>query len=290
MINYNPKSWLHMIFGLNKSDTLRILWKEITYIGVFTLIISYIEITYFPEAVILEKLISVYSLIGFVISMLLIFRTNTAYDRWWEGRKKWGELVNDSRNLSVKIATFISKSNTDDIDFFRRMISNFVFASKEHLRKGIIFEELELLEDERALLTSKNHVPAAIVQLIYQRLNQLKINGLLSVEEFIILDKNLNKLLDSIGACERIKKTPIPFSYSLFIKKFVFIYVTTLPLAFVTIFGYFSAFIATFIFYVLVSIEVLAEEIEDPFGNDDNDLPTDQLCETIRANVNEILG
>jgi ion channel-forming bestrophin family protein len=290
MISYNPKSWLHMIFALHKSDTIRMLWKELTYIGIFTLVISYIEITYFPEAVILEKLISVYSLIGFVISMLLIFRTNTAYDRWWEGRKKWGELVNDSRNLSVKIATFISKSNTDDIDFFRRMISNFVFASKEHLRKGIIFEELELLEDERALLTSKNHVPAAIVQLIYQRLNQLKINGLLSVEEFIILDKNLNKLLDSIGACERIKKTPIPFSYSLFIKKFVFIYVTTLPLAFVTIFGYFSAFIATFIFYVLVSIEVLAEEIEDPFGNDDNDLPTDQLCETIRANVNEILG
>lgn len=288
MISYNPKSWLHMIFALHKSDTLRMLWKEITYIGVFTLVISYLEITYFPEAVILEKLISVYSLIGFVISMLLIFRTNTAYDRWWEGRKKWGELVNDSRNLSVKIATFISKSNTDDIDFFRRMISNFVFASKEHLRKGIIFEELELLEDERALLTSKNHVPAAIVQLIYQRLNQLKINGLLSVEELIILDKNLNKLLDSIGACERIKKTPIPFSYSLFIKKFVFIYVTTLPLAFVTIFGYFSSFIATFIFYVLVSIEVLAEEIEDPFGKDDNDLPTDQLCETIRANVNEI--
>lgn len=288
MISYNPKSWLHMIFALHKSDTLRMLWKEITYIGVFTLVISYLEITYFPEAVILEKLISVYSLIGFVISMLLIFRTNTAYDRWWEGRKKWGELVNDSRNLSVKIATFIPKSNAEDIDFFRRMISNFVFASKEHLRKGIIFEELELLEEELALLTSKNHVPAAIVQLIYQRLNQLKINGLLSVEELIILDKNLNKLLDSIGACERIKKTPIPFSYSLFIKKFVFIYVTTLPLAFVTIFGYFSSFIATFIFYVLVSIEVLAEEIEDPFGKDDNDLPTDQLCETIRANVNEI--
>lgn len=290
MINYNPKSWLHMIFALNKSDTLRMLWKELTYIGIFTLIISYLEITYFPEAVILEKLISVYSLIGFVISMLLIFRTNTAYDRWWEGRKKWGELVNDTRNLSIKVSTFIPKSQVLDIDFFRRMISNFVFTSKEHLRKGVDFNELDLLEDELELLSAKNHVPAAIVQMIYDRLNKLKLDGLLSVEEFIILDKNLNKLLDSLGACERIKKTPIPFSYSLFIKKFVFIYVTTLPLAFVTIFGYFSAFIATFIFYVLVSIEVLAEEIEDPFGKDDNDLPTDQLCETIRANVNEILG
>jgi len=288
MINYNPKSWLHMIFALNKSDTLRILWKEITYIGIFTLIISYLEITYFPEAVVLEKLISVYSLIGFVISMLLIFRTNTAYDRWWEGRKKWGELVNDTRNLSVKLVAFIPSSNRDDLDFFRRMISNFVFATKEHLRGCILFEELDLTEQELEYIKTKAHIPVAISQLIYTRLHKLKGNKFLSDEYFFIIDKNLNKLIDSLGACERIKKTPIPFSYSLFIKKFIFIYVTTLPLAFVTIFGYFSSLIATFIFYVLVSIEVLAEEIEDPFGKDDNDLPMDQLCETIQTNVNEI--
>jgi putative membrane protein len=106
----------------------------------------------------------------------------------------------------------------------------------------------------------------------------------------MVLDRNLNSLMESVGACERIKNTPIPFSYSLFIKKFVFIYVTTLPLAFVVQFGYYSSLIATFVFYVLVSMEVLAEEIEDPFGRDDNDLPTDQLCERIKANVLEILA
>ena len=84
--------------------------------------------------------------------------------------------------------------------------------------------------------------------------------------------------------------TPIPFSYSLFIKKFIFIYVTTIPLAFITVFGYYSVLIALFVFYVLVSMEVLAEEIEDPFGMDDNDLPTDELSDKIRANVNEIFG
>jgi putative membrane protein len=95
--------------------------------------------------------------------------------------------------------------------------------------------------------------------------------------------------MDSCGACERIKNTPIPFSYSLFLKKFIFIYVVTMPLAFVTIFGYFSAFIATFVFYVLVSMEVLAEEIENPFGYDDNDLPTDLLAESIKKSVYGIL-
>ena len=286
MISYNPKSWLHMIFALQKSDTLRMLWKEIIYIGAFTLIIAFVVLHFFPNAVILEKLITVYSLVGFVISLLLIFRTNTAYDRWWEGRKKWGEMVNDTRNLSVKLASIISSQ--EDRDFFARMIPNFVFSAKEHLRSGVNFEELELLPSESEFIQRKIHQPLAISQLIYKRLIDLKNNGIISEQEFIILDKNCNKFMDSLGACERIKNTPIPFSYSLFIKKFIFIYVTTLPLAFVTIFGYFAALIATFIFYVLVSIEVLAEEIEDPFGKDDNDLPTDLLCDRIRSTTKEV--
>lgn len=275
-----------MIFALQKSDTLRMLWKEILYIGAFTLLITFVVLHFFPNAIILEKLISVYSLVGFVISLLLIFRTNTAYDRWWEGRKKWGEMVNDTRNLSVKLASIIQEK--EDRDFFMRMIPNFVFSAKEHLRKGVKINELELLDNELQSIKEKVHQPLAISQLIYQRLINLKKNGKISEEEFIILDKNCNKFMDSLGACERIRNTPIPFSYSLFIKKFIFIYVTTLPLAFVTIFGYFSAFIATFMFYVLVSIEVLAEEIEDPFGKDDNDLPTDLLCDRIRSTTKEV--
>ena len=275
-----------MIFALQKSDTLRMLWKEILYIGAFTLFITFVVLYFFPTAVILEKLISVYSLVGFVISLLLIFRTNTAYDRWWEGRKKWGEMVNDTRNLSVKLASIIQEK--EDRDFFMRMIPNFVFSAKEHLRKGVKINELELLDNELQSIKEKVHQPLAISQLIYQRLINIKKNGKISEEEFIILDKNCNKFMDSLGACERIRNTPIPFSYSLFIKKFIFIYVTTLPLAFVTIFGYFSAFIATFMFYVLVSIEVLAEEIEDPFGKDDNDLPTDLLCDRIRSTTKEV--
>ena len=248
--------------------------------------IAYIELHYFPKSLFLEKLISVYSLVGFVISLLLIFRTNTAYDRWWEGRKKWGEMVNDTRNLSIKLACILN--DAADKDFFIRMIPNFVFAAKEHLRNGVEIEDLELLPSELNLIKSKNHQPLAITQLIYKRLIDLKRNGTLSEEDFIILDKNCNSLMDSLGACERIKNTPIPYSYSLFIKKFIFIYVTTLPLAFVTIFGYYAALIATFIFYILVSIEVLAEEIEDPFGKDDNDLPTDLLCDKIRSTTKEV--
>jgi ion channel-forming bestrophin family protein len=288
MINYNPKSWLKLIFAIHKSDTLRILWKELIYIGIFTLLIDYFVMEFFPNESVLEKLISVYSLVGFVISLLLVFRTNTAYDRWWEGRRKWGEMVNDSRNLASKLSVLLNEK--EDKEFFSRMIPNFVFACKEHLRIGVDLHTLKLNDQELNSIRSKNHIPLAIANLMFNKLIQLRNNGALLAEDIFILDKNLNALMDSIGACERIKNTPIPFSYSLFLKKFIFIYVTTLPLAFVTTFGYWSALIATFVFYILVSMEVLAEEIEDPFGNDDNDLPTDQLCERIEANILEILG
>jgi putative membrane protein len=288
MIAYNPKSWIQLIFGFHKSDTFRILWKEILYMGAFTLVLAYVEINYFPNTAVLEKLISVYSLIGFVISLLLVFRTNTAYDRWWEGRKKWGEVVNDTRNIAVKLSGIL-KSEHDRL-YFARMISNFVYAMKEQLRSGVDLDQLELTNEEKEDLMDQLHIPSAISALMYKRVKLLRDKGELTDYEFLSLDKNLNGLLDSMGACERIKKTPIPYSYSLFLKKFIFIYVTTLPFAFVNLFGYYSALIATFVFYVLVSMEVLAEEIEDPFGEDDNDLPTDDIVLQIKNTVSQLLA
>ena len=290
MIKYNPKNWARMVFAIDKSDTLRILWKEMIYIALFSLGLAYLVLTFGQEKhiVLLEKLTAVYSLIGFVISLLLVFRTNTAYDRWWEGRKKWGCLVNDSRNFSIKIAAITN--DQEERDFFMRMIPNFLFTTKEHLRDQMDMSLLTLNEEEEHFIKGKEHVPNAVVQLIYKRVSELKKQGKITEEEYIVLDKNMNALLDSLGACERIKNTPIPYSYMLFLKKFVIIYVTTLPLAFVGVFGYYAAFISTFVFYVLVSMEVLAEEIEDPFGTDDNDLPTDSISEKIQKNVKEILS
>jgi putative membrane protein len=263
------------------------LWKELIYMGVFTLFVAFIKMHYFPEVNNLDKLIAVYSLVGFAISLLLVFRTNTAYDRWWEGRRKWGELVNDSRNLSVKLNAMLSDSETKE--YFARLIGVFVVSMKEHLRNGIDLEQLELTEAEKKIAGKSSHIPATIVGWMHIKIQQLIQENTLTGDNAKLLDKNLNGFLDACGACERIKNTPIPFSYSLFLKKFIFIYVVTLPLAFVSSFGYFSAFIATFVFYVLVSMEVLAEEIEDPFGNDDNDLPTDTITERIKEITNNIL-
>jgi len=288
MIKYNPKNWFGLIFAFRRSDTLRMLWKEILYIGIFSAILSYVLIEFGGPHKYLQSLLTVYSLIGFVISLLLVFRTNTAYDRWWEGRKKWGALVNDTRNLAIKISTIVKDKEAHE--YFAKSIPNFVFATKEHLREGVLFEDLEGTQEEIARLKTKEHVPNAISRDMYERLHELKTKGEITQEEFITIDHNINALLDSLGACERIKNTPIPFSYSLFIKKFIFVYVTTIPLGFIPLFGYGSILIAMFLFYILVSMEVLAEEIEDPFGQDESDLPTDDLCVKIRGNVREIFA
>ena len=287
MIKYNPKIWFKHIISFNHSDTINKLWKELIALGIFTLGIAYIEIKYIGNTEKLSELMQVYSLIGFVLSLLLVFRTNTAYDRWWEGRKKWGEMVNNSRNLAIKISAL-----TDDPEiraYFKRMISNYVFAMKEHLREGVKLEELDLTEEEKKELSLFDHKPNYIAQKMYTKLHAMKRSGKLTEENYIVIDVNLKTFSDIIGACERIKNTPIPYSYSMFLKKFIFIYVTTLPLAFVNTFGYYSSLVSIFVFYVLVSMELLAEEIEDPFGKDDNDLPTDDLCQKIKANVSEVL-
>jgi len=287
MIKYNPKIWFKHIISFNHSDTINKLWKELIALGIFTLGIAYIEIKYIGNTEKLSELMQVYSLIGFVLSLLLVFRTNTAYDRWWEGRKNWGELVNNSRNLAIKISAL-----TDDLEiraYFKRMISNYVFAMKEHLREGVKLEELDLTDEEKKELSQFDHKPNYIAQKMYAKLHAMKQSGKLTEENYIVIDVNLKTFSDFIGACERIKNTPIPYSYSMFLKKFIFIYVTTLPLAFVNTFGYYSSLVSIFVFYVLVSMEILAEEIEDPFGKDDNDLPTDDLCQKIKANVSEVL-
>ena len=288
MITYNPKSWIKLIFNTAKSDTLHKLWPQMLVMAIVSFIIVYFEIKYLAEYNFLKDTATIYSLIGFVLSMLLVFRTNTAYERWWEGRKKWGELLNNSRQLAIKIAeTPLDKT---DKDFFMRMISNYAEALKNHLREKSKWTDLNLLETEINYLSKSEHIPNSIVQLIYKKLYALKNEGKISDIEILFLDTNINSFLDVSGACERIRNTPIPYSYSLFLKKFIFIYVATVPIAFVANMGYGTVFMAVFVFYVLVSIEILAEEIEDPFGEDDNDLPLDDICMKIERNVKEIFN
>jgi putative membrane protein len=124
---------------------------------------------------------------------------------------------------------------------------------------------------------------------MYNRVNELLKQNKIRPEQFFVLDKEMKDFIDIIGACERIKSTPIPYSYSMYIKKFVFIYLITLPFGFVTTFEYLTIPVVILVTFVLLSVELISEEIEDPFGRDVNDLPTDELAKKIKENIREIL-
>lgn len=231
-----------------------------------------------------------HTLLSFVISMLLVFRTNTAYDRWWEGRKLWGSLVNSSRNLAMKLNAILPLDDVQNRAFFKKMIPMYANLLSSHLRS----EHTRLALDEKdhpelATIDNKKHVPNQVASLITQRIVRLNETGLIKAEQLLFINAEVQNFTDVCGACERIKNTPIPYSYSAFLKKFIFIYILSLPLSFVFTLGYLAIPIVAFIFYVLASLELIAEEIEDPFGGDSNDVPTEKIAENIHKHLAEII-
>lgn len=288
MIKYNPRLWFKHIFNLYKSDTLRILMPEIIIVAIYTWFLNYAINHFFPDfnVKLFKNAFAIHTLIGFVMGLLLVFRTNTAYERWWEGRKMWGSLVNNTRHLAIKTQYLLESSN--EKDEFIALIKAFPFVLKNHLRDNSNIDELILSDNEKKKLLQYNHLPNGVISLMYEKVSKWKKDKIISDVDVLLFDQEIKSFSDVMGACERIKNTPIPFSYTLFIKKFIFIYILTLPLGFIPDFGYWTVAISTFVFYVFVSIELIAEEIEDPFGLDDNDLPTDELSTKIFDNISEI--
>lgn len=288
MIQYNPKSWFSLIFDTYSRHVVKSLMPLLIFVGLFTaflclVLVDILDIKY-------DGNVAFHSILGVILGLFLVLRTNTGYDRWWEGRKLWGKLVNDTRMLAIKLHTFLDDDDLENRNFFRRMIPNISFAMKEHLRDSIRVGEMDkTTEEDFEFIISSKHRPNAISKLLYNRVMELRKADKISAEQLFLIDKELKGFTDIIGACERIKSTPIPYSYSMFIKKFLFIYSITLPISFVWIFGYWSIPIVMLAFYFLVSIELISEEIEDPFGKDVNDLPLNELCIKIKQNIAEII-
>lgn len=284
MIDYNPKDWFTFIFRLHKADTLRELFPLMIWIALYATGVAWLEKEFFQISADspLKNLPVLHSILGLVISLLLVFRTNTAYERWWEGRKMWGSLVNASRNLAIKINSF--ELEKDKKTEFKNLIIDYCFALKNHLRNH---SGEDILHKYTAF--SVNHVPNFIASKTQNALIELQRKNLISDEKLLLVNNDLTAFTDICGACERIKNTPIPFSYSVFLKKFIFFYVMTMPFGFVFNLSYWMIPVVVFVFYVLASMELIAEEIEDPFGSDANDLPVDRICDGIRGSMEEII-
>jgi putative membrane protein len=287
MVQYNPKDWITFIFKIHKSDTFRQLFPMMIFIGIYSGGIGYLEMEYWKlsEDSHVKNITIMHGMLGFVISLLLAYRTNTAYDRWWEGRKLWGSLVNNSRNLAIKLSVILKEDS--DRHYFKKLIPAYASVLQKHLSDEDTAKEL--FEGLNLKIDQHKHYPNQVAKMMFQKIHDLHQSHKISGDQLIILNSEIQSFTEVCGACERIKNTPIPYSYSAFIKKFIFFYVMTLPFGYVFSLGYYTIPVVIFIFYVLASLELIAEEIEDPFGLDENDLPTAKIASNIKKHVEELL-
>lgn len=289
MIIYKSKDWLSAIWHFHTGPTAKSLLKRVALVGLYVTLITVAELNYI-DLRIKDTPSSFLQAMGILLSLLLIFRTNTAYDRFYEGRIAWGTLVNNCRNLAIFFNAVLDRDDRENRIFFAKTISNFPFALKNHLRDSPGVDELDQTEEgERRDLSNFDHVPAGVSNQLWVKTETLYRQGLISESQHINLNQYLTSLMDVCGICERIKSTPIPFSYNLFIKLFILLYVGVLPFTVIEVYGYLTIPAVMLTSYILVGLELIGEEIEEPFGLERNDLPLNQLAQLVRVNAHDIL-
>jgi putative membrane protein len=298
MISYNAKDWFTFIFKIHKTETMQRLLPLLLGVGVYAGCWAYIENIFFADNKTIDLFNNigiVYSILGFTLSLFLVFRTNTAYDRWWEGRRLWGDLNNAVRNISIHLHSSLPIENEQRRHYYSALMHLFSIALKQHLQdKRLHSNHFEIFEDNNPIFEDKNEIlkinqqPQLITKLIFLALKADVRHGLFSIHELELFRSELNKFMEVAGGCERIKNTPIPFTYSVFIKKFIFIYVMLFPIVYSTQLFFFIIPVTMFILYVLASIELIAEEIENPFNGDESDLPLEAIVKNIGKNTREI--
>jgi putative membrane protein len=281
VIDYDPHHWRTTFFSVRGSMLKPILTRvSISMAVAFVLMAVHYMLTpiSIPEAAI------AHTLVGPALGLLLVFRTNASYDRWWEGRKLWGTIVNTSRNLARASSVHLR----NDPERLRRILAltaAWPYAAKDQLRQRPRLPAGFLHPEDHAPLEAAQHIPTAIAARATLLLEEARKKGTLSDIVFTSIDANLQTLVDVIGACERIHKTPLPFAYVIHLRRAIVLFCGTLPFALLARFGPWSCVIVFFVSYVMFGIEEIGVEIEDPFDGDDNDLPLDRICDVIADNV-----
>jgi putative membrane protein len=288
-MNLHKIHWLKLALTIQGS-VIPTIFNQVWWCGAFGFLVS--VLFYFQIPVSFKVLGSVIPSI--VLGLLLVFRTNTAYDRFWEGRKAWGSLVNNTRNLArltwVSIAETEPSHRDNKVQILKQLIA-FATATKLHLRSEAVNEELErfLSPDRFAKLQGVNSPPLEIAFWIADDLQLQQEQGRISLYQMNELQSILNGMVDMLGACERILRTPIPLAYAIHLKQLLIIYCFLLPFQLVEDLKWWTGPIVALISFTLFGIEAIGMEIENPFGKDPNDLPLDTICATIERNINDLV-
>jgi putative membrane protein len=285
MIDYDSRNWFRVVFSIRGTVLPAVLKRQWWIVLLATAV--YAADVYIPEADPLFKPFKPigHSLLGLALGLLIVFHNNCAYDRYWEGRKLWGAIVNTSRNLVRGAAAFAS-----DARELANLTAAYSLAVKQLLRRKTDLTEIKPLIPsgvyEQAVAASN---PPSMLALHMSRwLAERQRNGRLDSVTAQSLEQMVRSLLDSQGGCERIVKTPIPFAYAVHIRQMLTIYLITLPFALVGEMGWAAIPTVAVVAFGMIGIEEAGNEIEDPFSHDPNDLPLEAICATIAADVREL--
>lgn len=241
-----------------------------------------------------------FTLIGLPLAIFLGFRNSTAYDRYWEGRKLWGELVLRCRSLSRQCQSFIhavelSGQAAEVAAARQRMVYRaiaFVHALRLQLRDLPDCSELKrwVPEAEWSGLQKSSIKADALMLEMGKELGRCVQQGWIDPCLAVTIDNTLSAISGAAASCERIKSTPVPFSYTLLLHRTAYLYCFLLPFGLVDTIGFMTPFVVAIVAYTFFGLDALGDEIEEPFGLEANDLPLDTLCQAIEANLLESLG
>ncbi len=230
-----------------------------------------------------------------VLGLLLVFRTNTAYDRYWEGRKLWGHLINTTRNLARHIWVAIEEREPGDraakAATLRQLVA-YARAVKQHLRREPLTPEIEALLNTQEFnrLKTLNNPPLEIALSIGSYIQTQRQRGCIDTYQLVAAVQHLDALVNALGGCERILKTPIPLAYSIHLKQLIALYCFLLPFQLVDSLGVWTGLAVAAIAFTIFGIEAIGLEIENPFGRDPNDLPLDTICDTMQRNIEDLIS
>jgi ion channel-forming bestrophin family protein len=287
--------WFQVIFKL-KISVIRAILPWILLCSGYGFLVSLLYYFGFLASVDGSKILpQVILTLNIVLSLLLAFRTNSAHDRFWEGRKLWGALVNTVRNLTRGIWIIVNEHESKDRadkEATLRLVVAFTFAMKLHLRRDPVNYELATLTSQKQYtkLQQVNHAPLEIAFWIGDFLQSQYEQNNVNIFQMNSLQELLDDLVDILGGCERILKTPTPLIYTIVLKTLLTIYFLLLPIQLVSGLYWWTAPAIAFISFILLGIDEIGAEIEEPFGHDPNDLPLDLICNTMLRNVEDLIN
>lgn len=286
MINYDPHRWMDHFFDIRGSMVREILGRVIGCV-----IWSAVVVWAYQAGIKVAIPSTLHSLVGLALGLLLVFRTNASYDRFWEGRKLWGGIVNETRNL-IRVAHAYFPDDCPLLLPLARWTAAFPYAAMNYLRGesslGAAAADLPPVDVDWAQKSA--HPALSVAVRMSEFLAEAQRRGYVSDYVKMTMDQNIQQLVDYLGGCERIRKTPLPFAYVVHLRRALVIYCFTLPFALVETYGWTTLADVLLVAYVFFGIEEIGVEIEGPFGYDDNDLPLEQISETIRRNVLDLAG